>query len=289
MENKTTAADRRVILKSLIARQNMLLVPGCYDAVSARLVQDAGFQAVYVGSYATAASRFGLPDTGLVGMTEMVQHAKTVVDSIHIPVLGDAENGFNNAANLWYTIQEFERAGVSGVHIEDHEFGKHTDVPPVILPLDQMAAKIRAAVDAREDPNFLIIARTDVPWALKDMKEAVRRVNAFTDAGADLVFLAGIQLPALREIRDQIKGKVLIANDPGASARDEELAGANVVLYYAFCLYAAYHGVRTALERLKETRDAGKASDLLADHVEFEQFIGFPGFVFKAKKYGLDK
>jgi 2-methylisocitrate lyase-like PEP mutase family enzyme len=121
------------------------------------------------------------------------------------------------------------------------------------------------------------------------MEEAVRRVNAFTDAGADLVFLAGVQLPALQKIRRRIRGRVLIANDPGASARDEELAGANVVLYYSFCLYAAYHGVRTALERLKETKDAGQVSALLADHLEFEKFIGFPGFVSKAKKYGLDR
>ena len=152
-----------------------------------------------------------------------------------------------------------------------------------------MVAKIRAAVDAREDRNFLIIARTDAPWALKDTKEAVRRVNAFTSAGADLVFLAGIQIDKLREIRRKIKGRVMITNRPSVAARHEELAGANVVLYYGFSLYAAYHGVKKALDRLKETNDVSKLSDILADPAEFEEFIGYPDFVSQAKKYGLGR
>ena len=140
----------------------------------------------YLGSYAISACRFGLGDIGLVTMTEMVQTAKTIVDATRlVPVICDAENGFNNAANIWRTVEEFEKAGVSGIHIEDHELGKHTNIPRVILPLDQMVQKVRAAVDAREDPNFIIIGRTDVARVSGDLDEIVRRANAFTDAGAD--------------------------------------------------------------------------------------------------------
>src|SRR4051794_27965597 len=146
-----------------------------------------------------------------------------------------AENGWNNAANLWRTVREFEQAGICGVRIEDHERGKHTPVPPVIAPLEQVLEKIRAALDARQDPNFLVIARTDVPWAYKDVEEAVLRMNAYTEAGADLVMPAGMNPEVLRSIRGRVKGNVLITDTPGSSAADEQAAGADVVLHYGFC------------------------------------------------------
>jgi hypothetical protein len=133
-EARKSAAERRVILKNLIQKEKYIMVPGVYDAVSARLVEQAGFPVVYIGSYATAASQYGLPDDGMVNLTQMVDKARTVVNATNIPVIGDGENGFTFAANIWTTVQAFEQAGVSAIHIEDHEFGKHTDLPKVILP-----------------------------------------------------------------------------------------------------------------------------------------------------------
>jgi 2-methylisocitrate lyase-like PEP mutase family enzyme len=284
---RRSAAERRVALKSLIAGNKVILVPGCYDAISAKLIEKAGFPAVYIGSYATSSSQFGLPDVGLVTITEIARHAKTIVNSVNLPVIADAENGFNHAANIWRTVQEFEEAGVAGIHIEDVVIGKHTDIPPVILPLEQMISKIQAALDARQDPNFLIVGRTDVPWALRDMKEMVRRANAFTEAGADLVLLTAVHPHKLREVRNQIKGKVVAGLWPGFTAQDLEAAGANVLIWYSVCLHAAYHGVKTALTRLKETTDIGKFSNILTDSREFENLVGYQDFVFKADKYGL--
>lgn len=285
----TDFENRRLVLRSLLSQDKTLLVPGCYDGVSARLVETAGFPVVYIGSYATAASRLGLPDAGLAGMADIVQHAEAVASCVRTPVIADAENGFGNAANIWRTVKAFEKAGVSAIHIEDHEFGKHTNVKPVLLPLELMVQKIRAALDAREDPNFLIIARTDSYWAWNDPAETVRRLNAFADAGADLVFPAGIPATELQKIRSGIRGRVVMVNRPGATLADEERAGAAVVLYYGYALHAAYHGVKTALDRLKETRDAAGAADLLANVDEFEQFIGYPEFVERARRYGLCK
>ncbi len=286
---RKSAAERRVALKSLIAKKKGILIPGCYDAVSAKLIEKAGFQAVYIGSYATSSSQFGLPDVGLVTMTEMARHAKTVVSSVNLPVIADAENGFNDAANIWRTVQEFEGAGVSGIHIEDCVVGKHTSIRPIILPLEQMISKIRAALDARRDPNFLIVGRTDASWALRDTKEMVKRANAFTEAGADLVLLTAVHPHKLREVRNQIKGKVVVGLWPGFSVRDFEAAGANVLLWYSVCLHAAYRGIETALTRLKETTDIGMFSDILAGPKEFEELLGYQDYVSNVEKYGNPK
>lgn len=283
----TTPERHRKTLRALLQEGRTVVAPGAYDAVSAMLVERAGFPAVYVGSYATAASRFGLPDVGLVSLEEMARHAETVAAAVGVPVLADAENGFGNAANIWRTVRAFERAGVAGVHIEDHEFGKHADVPQVLLPLDAMLHKIRAALDAREDPDFLIIARTDAMLAHKDLDEAVRRMNAFLDAGADMVFPAGILPDQLAAVRQRIGGKVAITDKPGFAVADEEKAGADLVIYYGFALYAAYAGVQAALARFRETRDAGAVPGVRDSAAAFEAFIGYEAFVARARKYGL--
>ena len=274
-------------LRAMLASGKTLVVPGAHDPISAKLIEGAGFPAVYICSYATAAAGFGMPDVGLITMAEMAAHAKRIADAVDVPVIADAENGWNNAANIWRTIRSFEQAGVCAIHIEDHEFGKHADVPQVLLSCDQMVQKIRAARDAREHPDFLIIARTDAAWAFNDLEDAIARMNAFTDAGADLVMPVGIGPKKLATLRSRIKGKIVITDTPGRSVADEEAAGADVVLYYGFSLYAAYHGVKTALEAFMRTRNADDVPQVRGCIAEFETFIGYPEFSERAKKYGL--
>lgn len=281
-----TISERRAALRSLIDEGGTVVVPGAYDCVSAGLIEQAGFPAVYIGSYAISASAFGLPDVGLVGLSEMVDRVKQVVDAVSIPVIADAENGFNDAANVWRTVRSFERAGASAIHIEDHEFGKHADVPQVILPLERMLGKVRAALDAREDPGFLIVARTDAAWATGDVDEAVRRANAFSEAGADMVFLTGLAPPVLGDVRDRIAGKVVTVDTPGYAVVDDERAGANVVLYYGLTLRAAYAGVKLALARFEEEKDENRLSGVVAGAQEFERFIGYDDFAARTRKYG---
>ena len=281
--------ERRRQLRKILEQTGPLLVPGCHDALSARQVESAGFPVLYIGSYATSASRLGLADAGVADLTETVEHARSVVNSVGIPVLADAENGFHHAANIWRTIHAFEHAGISGIHIEDHEFGKHTDAAFVLLPKEEMAQKIRAAVDARRDPNFLIIARTDCYWAWQDANEVVKRLNAYLEAGADMVFPSGIPANELAKIRSQIKGKVMITNQAGQSLADEDAAGVNVSLYYGFTLYAAFQGVKDALDQLKKTQQDRSVVNLGTDVQAFEDFMDYTGFVARAKKYGLVK
>jgi 2-methylisocitrate lyase-like PEP mutase family enzyme len=281
------AENNRKKLRKMLESGKTIVVPGACDPISALLVERAGFQAVYIGSYATAAAGFGMPDVGLITMGEMAAYAKTITDAVNIPVIADGENGWNNAANIWRTIRSFEQAGVCGIHIEDHEFGKHAPVPQVLTSRENMVQKIRAALDAREDNNFLIIARTDAAWAFNDVEDAVSRMNAFTDAGADMVMAAGLDPNVLAGLRSRIKGKIMITDTPGRSVADEESAGADVVLYYGFSLYAAYHGVKTALDTFMQTRNADDIKQVRGCIAEFEKFIGYPEFSDRAKKYGL--
>ena len=282
-----SANDRRKALKALLGQKKTLVAPGVYDAVSAKLVQEAGFPAVYMGSYTTAASRLGQPDVGIVSLPEMVAHAQCVADAVDIPVIADGEDGFGKPPNIWRAVREFERAGISAIHIEDHVHGKHTDFERVIRPLDQMLGRVKAALDARQDPDFMIIARTDAAWLHSDPSEALERMNAFLEAGADMVFPAGLKPDRLSKVRDQIKGKVVVTNFKGVSLAEEESAGVDIVLYYGFCLYAAYHGVKSALAQFRDGRDFNKIPHVVGSIDEFEKFIGYGDFAARAKKYGL--
>lgn len=282
-----TAKERRKALKALLGPGKTIAVPGVYDAVSAKLVENAGFPIAYVGSYTSAASRLGQPDVGILSLPEMAAHAQCVVDAVRIPVIADFEDGFSKPPNIWRAVREFERAGVAAIHIEDHVHGKHTGFERVIRPLDQMLARVKAALDAREDPDFMIIARTDAAWLYSDPSEAVERMNAFLEAGADMVFPAGMKPDRLAKVRSQINGKVMVTNFKGVSVAEEEKAGADIVLYYGFCLYAAYHGVKSALAQFRDGRDFNKIPEVIGSVDDFEKFIGYDGFAARAKKYGL--
>lgn len=281
------AAERRIILKKLIASGKTLVLPGVHDGVSAKLAEQAGFAAIYVGSYATAAAGFGLPDVGLVTMEETAAYAKRIADAVNVPVLADGENGWTNAANIWRTVRAFEQAGLCGIHIEDHEFGKHAPVKQVLATPEQMVQKIRAALDAREDDNFLIIARTDAAWVSNDIDDAITRMNMFTAAGADLVMAPGLDPRKLAPVRSRIKGKIVLVDTPECSVADEEAAGADVVLYYGFTLYAAYSGVKRALADFAKTRNADATAGVRDQIAAFEDFIGYPEFTERARRYKI--
>jgi 2-methylisocitrate lyase-like PEP mutase family enzyme len=174
----------------------MVVAPGAYDCITARLIAHAGFGAVYMTGAGTAAT-LGFPDYGLVTMTEMVENAGRIAASVEVPVIADADTAFGNELNATRAVREYEKRGVAAIHIEDQEFPKrcgHLE-NKVIIPLDDYVAKIRAAVAARRNPNFTIIARTDSRAGM-GFEEAVRRCNAALEAGAGMAFL---EAPQTRE------------------------------------------------------------------------------------------
>ena len=277
-------------LRELLRGPGIIVAPGAYDAVSARLVEQAGFAAVYIGSYATAASRLGLPDAGLVSMREMVDHAASVVGAVErIPVIADAENGFGSAVTLWRTVREFERAGVGGIHLEDHEFGKHLDVLGRVLAKAEMVEKVRAAVDAREDRAFVIIARTDAGW-LKGgggLEDAIYRCLAYGAAGADLVFPAGVRASTLATVNPRIPYPICAVDSPGSTVARDEAAGVKLVLYYSLLLYAAHRAVREVLAAFRAHGDRSALESRLTPEAEFDEFIGFARIQALAARHGL--
>jgi 2-methylisocitrate lyase-like PEP mutase family enzyme len=278
--------QRRQTLRDLLATGRTLVAPGASDALSARLIEAAGFPLVYVGSYATAASRFGLPDVGLLALSELVEQARTVADAVKTPVIADAESGFNDAANIWRTVRAYEQAGVAAIHIEDHAFGKHAAVPQRLRPRDEAIGRLKAALDARTDANFLIIARTDAAWALKDPIEAVLRMRAFAEAGADLVFPTGMTPPEIAAVREQVGCPIVAVDTPGFDFDDEEAAGISIVLYYGLSVCVQYAAVKRALEALRTARSGDGVPGWRENAVALEQFLGYNEFEARVLKYG---
>ena len=198
-------------LRSLMRRESMIVAPGAYDCIGARVIEQAGFSAVYMTGAGTAAT-LGYPDYGLVTMTEMAENAGRLATAVKVPVIADADTGYGNELNVTRTVREYEKRGVAGLHIEDQGFPKkcgHLD-DKTIIPLDDYLAKIRAAVAAKTDPDFLLIARTDAR-AVIGFEEAVARMNAALAAGADMAFLEAPQTIAeVEAVPLLVKGPCLL-------------------------------------------------------------------------------
>jgi 2-methylisocitrate lyase-like PEP mutase family enzyme len=198
-------------LKALLQRSELIVAPGAYDCITARLIAQGGFPAVYMTGAGTAAAA-GFPDYGLVTMTEMVENARRIAAVVNVPVIADADTGYGNELNVTRTIREFERAGVAAVHLEDQEFPKrcgHLD-DKRIIDREAFLSKIRAAAAARRTPEFVIIARTDAR-AVVDLDEAVSRANGALEAGADLAFVEAPQtLDEIAAIPKRVRGPCLL-------------------------------------------------------------------------------
>ncbi len=192
-------------------KRGLVAAPGCFDCITARSIERAGFDAVYMTGAGTAAS-LGYPDYGLVTMSEMADNAGRIASAIKLPVIADADTGYGNELNAIRTVREYEKRGVAGIHIEDQGFPKkcgHLE-DKTIVPLEDYVAKIRAAVSAKTDPDFLIIARTD-SRAVLGFEEAIRRANAAIEAGADMAFVEAPQtLEETASVPRLVKGPCLL-------------------------------------------------------------------------------
>ncbi|MCA3415947.1 MAG: isocitrate lyase/PEP mutase family protein [Roseomonas sp.] len=222
-------------LRALLKEPAPLILPGCFNAMSARILEHAGFPALYMSGYGTSLNLLGLPDAGLITLTEMALNAKLIASAVRAPLIADADTGFGNAINVVRTVEEYIRAGVAGMHLEDQVAPKRCGhvAGREVIARDEAVLKIRAACQTRDalDPDFVIIARTDARGAYGgSMEEAITRANAFLDAGADLAFVEG---PKDREevahICQAVKGPVFY-NMTGISPRftAEEMAAIGI-------------------------------------------------------------
>jgi 2-methylisocitrate lyase-like PEP mutase family enzyme len=239
-------------LRELLARPETLLAPFTYDGFTARIAQEAGFDAVYMSGFGTSMSK-GMPDVGLLSQTEMVQNAAYITAAVSVPVIADADTGYGNAINVGRTIREYERAGVAGVHIEDQVAPKRCGFfeGKQVIDAGEAAAKIRAAVEARSDDDFVVIARSDA-LAVNGWDDTERRCHAYREAGADLIFVDGVRtMDDLRELTRRLGDLPLMYNGEEPPAEVSAL-GLRVQIHRG-PVFALYPIIREMMVELKET------------------------------------
>lgn len=260
------------------------MLPGCYDALGARLIEQAGFDAAYMTGFGTTAGLLGRPDVGLLGLGEMVDNARRIVSAIDIPLFADADTGYGNQINVIRTVQEYERAGVSGLHIEDQVLPKkcgHMENKAVVSA-DEMVGKVRAAAAARQNDDLLLVARTDARAPL-GLDEAIRRAHRCREAGADVLFVEALQGPdELAKVADEFSDVPLLFNwveggktPPLTYAEVSEL-GFAMILMPIGALLAATAAIQSFLARLKHDGTPAGFVDELMSFTTFTDVIGLP-------------
>jgi 2-methylisocitrate lyase-like PEP mutase family enzyme len=285
----------RQALRSLVMPRAGVVVPGAYDAVSARLVERAGFPAVYMTGYGTSASRLGLPDLGFAGLAEMVDHARNLAAAVRIPLIADADTGYGNALSVRRTVREYERAGVAALHIEDQVAPKRCGhlAGHQVVPREEFAGKIRAAAEARTDPDLLVIARTDAISAV-GLDEALRRGEAAARAGADVLFIEAPRTEEQVETVARAFDVPLLYNyAPGGRspllpfARLRALRFA-IILLPVDTLFVAARAVADFLRELKEGDAVAPLGDRYFPFGEFNELIGVTAHLELAERYRAD-
>ena len=283
-------------LRELLVQRGLLVAPGAYDALSARLIAQAGFPAVYMTGFGTAASVLGQPDVGLLTMSEMVSRAAALAAVVgDRPLIADADTGYGNPINVRRTVREYERAGVAAIHIEDQVWPKkcgHMEGKQVI-PVDEMVQKIRAAVDARQDPDFVIIARTDAN-AVYGLEDALRRGRAYREAGADVIFIeAPRSIEELRAIAQAFPDVPLLYNwaesgkTPLLPLEEIHALGFKLVIFPVSMLFAATQALLDLLEALKQGRTSLAFAERMVTFSQFTDQIGLPEIQALERRYGV--
>ncbi len=256
-------------LRQLLAETGIIVAPGAYDCLTAKIIQQAGFPAVYMTGAGTSVARLGYPDLALATMSEMVANAADIVATVDLPVIADADTGYGGILNIQRTIRQYQQCGVAGVHIEDQEFPKrcgHLDNKRVI-PAEEMTPKIRAAVDARTDEDFVLIVRTDA-LAVTGWDDTLRRCEKYIAAGADVLFVEGIRSVEEAESLNQSLDVPLLYNfvetgkSPLIPAPELERMGFKIVIFPASAFLTV---AKVVTELMRELRERGTTEGLMGN------------------------
>ncbi len=256
----TTTASAAARFKQLIHGRTIVQAPSVYDCLSAKIAQLEGFPAIHMGGSASSASVIGMPDLGFMTLTEMVEHARNIVAAVNIPVLVDADTGHGNALNVMRTVREFERAGAAALHLEDQAMPKkcgHFD-GKVLISAEEMVGKIEAAVEARRDPDFTIVVRTDAMERL-GIEETIARANAYVRAGADCIYVEAMRtVDEMKRVRKSVDGPLVATmmeggKTPWFTAAELERLGFNLVIYPISACMAAGCILRKFMRELKDS------------------------------------
>ena len=280
------------VLRKKIAERRGLMVAGAANALAARVIQQTGFEAVYLTGAGITNTYYGIPDLGFITLNDLAQHTSATRDAVELPIIVDADTGFGNALNVRHAIRQLERAGADAVQLEDqvspkrcgHFSGKE------VIEASEMVGKIKAAVDARHDADFLIMARTDA-CAVHGFEAAVERARAYSEAGADILFVEAVEsadeirrLPQLLD-RPQLMNMVIGGKTPLFGQKELAELGYGIVLYANAALQGAVAGMQKALTVLRDTRGLTEDPALVAPFKERQRLVGKPDWDALEKRY----
>lgn len=281
-EHPTTPQGQRAQLRAALGRPGLLVAPAAYDGFSARLVERSGFSAVYLTGNGMSGSVLGQPDVGLMSLSEVAAVARNIVDCVDLPVIVDADTGYGNAINAIHAVRTLESAGVAAIQIEDQVNPKrcgHLPNAREVIGFEEAVRKIAAAADARRDPGLVLIGRTDAAGAL-GIGEALRRANAFLEAGADIAFIeCNAGRAELETIVHGVHGPVLVNQDEAGRSADlstEELEqiGIKVAIYPGLLRYSACFAMGRALDVLRRDGSTRNMRDAMVDFEEYNAILG---------------
>ncbi|MDP6327100.1 MAG: isocitrate lyase/PEP mutase family protein [Nitrosopumilus sp.] len=283
-------------LKSMLKSKKPLVIPGVYDALGAKIAQKVGFDAMFQTGYGTSATLFGMPDYGFIGATETVDNARRICRSVSVPVIVDSDTGYGNALSVWKLVKELEAAGASGIFLEDQRWPKrcgHMQGKEVI-PQEEYTEKLSAAIDARENKNFIIVARTDAR-ATEGLDAAIERGKQNKKTGADAVFVeAPRSLDEMKRIGKEINAP-LVANmieggaTPLNSADVLNKIGFKIILYPLSVLYANTFATMNILKELKKSGNTTKYKQKVVNFDQFNDLVELSKFRSMEKKYEFSK
>ena len=271
-------------IRELFASKKTIVAPGAHDMLTAKIIGRLGFDAVYMTGYGQSASHLGKPDVGLMTMSEMVARAANMVECAGIPVIADADTGFGNAVNVMRTVREYEKAGVAVIQLEDQVMPKKCGhmVGREVIPMEEMVGKIKAAVDARVDPNFMIMARTDAR-TVHGIDAALERAHAYKEAGADILFVESPESEEeMRRINEELPGCLTLANmvEGGRTPmlKNAQLSefGYNLIIYPTASVYVTTKAMVDLWEGMRRDDTTETLIDTMIPFAQFNEIMGLP-------------
>lgn len=270
-------------LRKLFEKDEIVVAPGTHDVLSARIIEQTGFNAVYMTGYGTSASILGKPDVGLLTLTEMAERARNIAEAVDIPLIADADTGYGNVVNVMRTVREYEKAGVACIQLEDQVMPKKCGhmMGREIVPAEEMVGKIKAAIDARQDPDFMIMARTDARTT-HGYDEAIRRAKLYKEAGADIIFYESPEdKKEMKKLNEELGDTLTLANmlekgrTPLLKVDELENLGYNLVIFCVASTYVSARAVKDLMEYLKENGTTkGLIDEKMIPFQEFNKMIG---------------
>lgn len=289
MSNRTAELSLRERLED---KNKIIVLPGVFDALSARIAEQVGFDAMFQTGYGSSATLLGMPDFGFLNAGETLDNARRIIRAVSVPVLVDADTGYGNPLNVWRLVRDLESSGAAGIFLEDQVWPKRCGhmVGKDVIPKDDYLPKLKAAIEARKSRDFIIVARTDAR-APKGLEEAIERGKAYRKAGADVIFVeAPRSIEELKKVADEIDAP-LVANmiedgvTPTIPAQELLELGYRIAVFPLSALYSATYAMREVLTELKEKGETRQTRKMMVTFKDFNQFVGLDKYMDLEKRY----